>query len=998
MNGKGRNGKMLKGTSVLMSQHVRDTLYCIGGIRVLLPLLRMRDDWTVEYAMCARILSLISEMLKQSRTNQEVIVQSDGFFSLAIILEEWTSNKHLNSTTLKALQGMLECSFSPTSEFIKQVYLNIFFNFQLWQAAIWDIQKEVILFLRDIVIKNPTYFNEVIGLQHVMDILRFRYWYQETPGSTYERHVLLDDVQIKILRHDLYDIVNAMIGNSMKEKDLNVLLKFLLDCKDDRQILELLTNLLVFLDAEFKDLLKLLSIESFYYPLLTLLHCENKNIRLFTLKLFGKILEGCSGYEKMDPNIFSVIEHYLMIFDFDKEIYTALMEIITNNISYKVLSSISNLNSTILTCPPLLPVIFNLVKGEVLEMALIDLRILLKSSKSNVVSFSKLKFWQLWVLKLLNHPAIDENTGAKKLNELILELTTDILTLTCANVLELKGEWQQFRCVFDSVDVLSDGGDLPSAIPSLKLKMIVIGKFITTLSELINNFAGDSAWNKDNESFCNIYQCLRFIEDFLFEITLREDPVSEQKLSMFNMLLKSFDPLVKASVKDSRAMSVLHCLAYEQRNASIFQSLIDFTPWKNSNVATIRNSIFGSLLRTELFMIQWLSPQDIASGLHLIRLAGLLVMDIDSDKVKIQWKEQIFESAMDTQRILYSLSKLFHSLEKRVVEIVPLTKAMLRKNKQVLIKELQTPAAKQFLSKDYNYLDAGADDDDFIMNFNAVWNVVFDCEPLLSFLKETRIEVQQSLNNARQNRETRLTQLKDDIRKADVNPQTKYLLSKALKFRQILVAEERQRCIDNHDIFRRRKTIATVELQKIFNEMLNGFENVWCIHNDDKKGRRYIWRISPTENSLRQKMILVMDPNGTNHPDANPDLFKTETNTATNEPMVLYTPTEKVNINSGSQDFPQAINDDEKGQNESIGNATSDDKSASSGNKEITSINTDEAKVTEPASSTFSEEIKFSKQLDENTISTIPCQLIKAMFVVKGNLEITNVKSILFEV
>ncbi|KAL0481845.1 hypothetical protein AKO1_011322, partial [Acrasis kona] len=72
------HARLLSGTSVFTTRHVRDTLNCIGGVQVIIPLLNLlKQDWTVDYSMCARIVSLITEMLRHSRINQDTMLQND---------------------------------------------------------------------------------------------------------------------------------------------------------------------------------------------------------------------------------------------------------------------------------------------------------------------------------------------------------------------------------------------------------------------------------------------------------------------------------------------------------------------------------------------------------------------------------------------------------------------------------------------------------------------------------------------------------------------------------------------------------------------------------------------------------------------------------------------------------------------------------------------------------------------------------------------------------
>lgn len=167
--GHASDARMLQGTCVLVSRKIRDTLNSIGGICAIFPLLdMMRQPWTVEYSMTARILSLLGEMLRHSVPNQESMLQSNGFCTLGYLLTEIPSD-HLDSNALKALESMTEIAIHDESEILLEIYKHIFLNFHIWERTEFEVQRDMLIFLREKISSKTSYFERFLNVQNLVE-------------------------------------------------------------------------------------------------------------------------------------------------------------------------------------------------------------------------------------------------------------------------------------------------------------------------------------------------------------------------------------------------------------------------------------------------------------------------------------------------------------------------------------------------------------------------------------------------------------------------------------------------------------------------------------------------------------------------------------------------------------------------------------------------------------------------------------------------------------
>ena len=83
--------------------------------------------------------------------------------------------------------------------------------------------------------------------------------------------------------------------------------------------------------------------ETFFIPFSTLIQHENKRIRIYILKVIGKLLEKTND-KIIENNLDLCIEYYLEHFEFDEETYTTILEIMTNNISLNILNTLNYKN------------------------------------------------------------------------------------------------------------------------------------------------------------------------------------------------------------------------------------------------------------------------------------------------------------------------------------------------------------------------------------------------------------------------------------------------------------------------------------------------------------------------------------------------------------------------------------------------------------------------------------------------------------------------------
>lgn len=125
-------------------------------------------------------------------------------------------------------------------------------DFRLWIYTALNVQKEVIQLIATYASKRSMWFRNEIGIQRILDICRSYYWFTAEEHSLAVENTVTDPEsgyvvgmrpaakQIRELRRALLDIVFSFTKELISFEETKGIVSYLLHCKDNRQIVDLL--------------------------------------------------------------------------------------------------------------------------------------------------------------------------------------------------------------------------------------------------------------------------------------------------------------------------------------------------------------------------------------------------------------------------------------------------------------------------------------------------------------------------------------------------------------------------------------------------------------------------------------------------------------------------------------------------------------------------------------------------------------------------------------
>ncbi len=141
------------------------------------------------------------------------------------------------------------------------------------------------------------------------------------------------DKELKALRQAMLEIVFMYLKESMSSEEAHSILLYILDCKDDKQLANLLQMLVSLLAKPQHPIIKHFNSLD---PFIGLLDSTNENLRVWTLKVIGKLLEHNTGKQKeqmIANNRFAAMKKHLQAHRVTATSYFGYMEILLENIS-----------------------------------------------------------------------------------------------------------------------------------------------------------------------------------------------------------------------------------------------------------------------------------------------------------------------------------------------------------------------------------------------------------------------------------------------------------------------------------------------------------------------------------------------------------------------------------------------------------------------------------------------------------------------------------------
>lgn len=276
--------KKLPGTSIVRTHGIKETLYCTGGIRVLLPLFRTLDQpKMVEYffkgsiqdtsvdskrvdpMFALQVFSLLQNMLLNNPQNQQQMVLAHGFQVIGFLLESinpqcWTR------ATVDAFEK-LASAVSRYEPLYRQLFASICLNLRIWIFTDPEVQMGMFDLVGKHVKRHPVYFRDLITVQTLVDILRMYYWFS-AEGYSQATQPIVDPVtfetmgrrpnhtSIKQLRITILQLARVLAVDGFTFDETRALVYYLQDCHDPEQGVDVLQMLLALLTAPNRATMK----------------------------------------------------------------------------------------------------------------------------------------------------------------------------------------------------------------------------------------------------------------------------------------------------------------------------------------------------------------------------------------------------------------------------------------------------------------------------------------------------------------------------------------------------------------------------------------------------------------------------------------------------------------------------------------------------------------------------------------------------------------------
>eukprot|EP00002_Diphylleia_rotans_P030306 TRINITY_DN6216_c0_g1_i2.p1 TRINITY_DN6216_c0_g1~~TRINITY_DN6216_c0_g1_i2.p1 ORF type:complete len:2958 (-),score=456.23 TRINITY_DN6216_c0_g1_i2:383-9256(-) len=321
-----------------------ETLVCLGGIQVILPLLAsamfpiasQQDDppHIDEKAYLNTAMGLLSKLLEKKYA-QDDIFACGGFLAMGYLLRYVDPSYH--STSL--ISNLYSIFLRLFDADLKQQYLeHVILNMRIWIFTDAKLQTDIWKFIKKIIGRCKEFLQETFGTQAFVDILQLFYWYtpealcfakmprihpitQAVVGRRPELESITD------IRKQILKCITNLIQNNPNPNCLQPMINYIASCKDWRQIVDVLDHIVA-----QKYIWSSENIAK-YFPMdaidmiLTILNHPEEKVRLGVLRVFGCLLLNFPENKVIEDRI-PFIQAALQPFPVSMSVYRMLLHIL----------------------------------------------------------------------------------------------------------------------------------------------------------------------------------------------------------------------------------------------------------------------------------------------------------------------------------------------------------------------------------------------------------------------------------------------------------------------------------------------------------------------------------------------------------------------------------------------------------------------------------------------------------------------------------------------
>ncbi|KAG7203660.1 hypothetical protein KM043_013693 [Ampulex compressa] len=449
---------MLQDVKAVITHSIHSTLNSIGGIQVLFPLFSQLDmpydciapnDVKRDPTLCSKLLGFICDLVESSQTVQQHMVQNRGFLVISFMLQR-ASRDHLTTEVLASFleltKHLVTCLSANSDLLLKQLLDHVLFNPALWIYTPAPVQTRLYSYLATEFLSDTQIYSNVRRVSTVLQTvhtLKYYYWVANPRAKSGITPKGLDGPrpqQKDILTIRSYILLFLkqliMIGNGVKDDELQSILNYLTTMHEDENLHDVLQMLISLMSEHPSSMVPAFDAKQGVRTIFKLLAAENQLIRLQALKLLGFFLSRSTHkrkYDVMSPhNLYTLLAERLLLNEETLSLptYNVLYEIMTEHISQQILYARHPEPESHyrLENPMILKVVATLIRQskqteqllEVKKLFLSDMTLLCNNNRENRRTVLQMSVWQEWLIAMAYiHP---KNTEEQKISDMVYSL------------------------------------------------------------------------------------------------------------------------------------------------------------------------------------------------------------------------------------------------------------------------------------------------------------------------------------------------------------------------------------------------------------------------------------------------------------------------------------------------------------------------------------------------------------------------------------------------
>ncbi|XP_059484361.1 neurobeachin isoform X4 [Neocloeon triangulifer] len=450
---------MLQDVKAVVTHSIHSTLNSIGGIQVLFPLFSQLDlpydggpnaaECKKDPNLCAKLLGFICHLVETSQTVQQHMIQNRGFLVISFMLQK-ASREHLTNEVLSSFlaltKHLVTCLSGHSELLLKQLLDHVLFNPALWIYTPVPVQTRLYSYLATEFLADTQIYSNVRRVSTVlqtMHTLKYYYWVVNPRAKSGITPKGLDGPrpqQKDILAIRAYILLFLkqliMIGNGVKDDELQSILNYLTTMHEDENLHDVLQMLISLMSEHPSSMVPAFDVKQGVRTVFKLLASESQLIRLQSLKLLGFFLSRSTHkrkYDVMSPhNLYTLLAERLLLNEETLTLptYNVLYEILTEHISQQILYTRHPEPESHyrLENPMILKVVATLIRQskqtdnlqDVKKLFLSDMTLLCNNNRENRRTVLQMSVWQEWLIAMAYiHP---KNTEEQKVSDMVYSL------------------------------------------------------------------------------------------------------------------------------------------------------------------------------------------------------------------------------------------------------------------------------------------------------------------------------------------------------------------------------------------------------------------------------------------------------------------------------------------------------------------------------------------------------------------------------------------------